>query len=153
MSKATQTLHSNCVALGDVHLADGVEGGDSGAEKRCILSSVNVRGDANHCFGVQRAVFSVCEERSVYWFDNDRRMSSHPPFLFTPLTVSFSHIWNKPRLQDLQVPGLNKLMPSDHPVHPRLIPSCPPCHGPPTRSPFFHFFSPGPVATTVPITS
>jgi len=33
------------------------------------------------------------------------------------------------------------------------IPSWPPCHGAPTRSPIFHSFSPGPTATTLPIVS
>ena len=48
---------------------------------------------------------------------------------------SLSHIWNRPLLQLLHVP------------------SWPPCHGPPARSPSFHFFSPGPTATTMPMTS
>lgn len=59
----------------------------------------------------------------------------HPPFLVTPFTASLSHIWKYPRL---------------HALH---VPSCPPCHGPPTRSPSFQRFSFGPTATTVPMTS
>src|SRR2546423_3987769 len=33
------------------------------------------------------------------------------------------------------------------------LPSCPPCHGPPTLSPSFHTFSDSGTATTVPMTS
>jgi hypothetical protein len=59
----------------------------------------------------------------------------HPPFRLTPLTNSFSHIWNMHRLHHLQ----------------RL--SWPPCQAPPARSPTFQFFTPAPSARTVPITS
>ena len=39
------------------------------------------------------------------------------------------------------------------PLHCLQVPSWAPCHGPPTRSPTFHFFSRGPTSTTSPISS
>ena len=83
--------------------------------------------------------------------------------------ASFSHIWNKPRLHALQVPMIisqpSEIETSDDWLTTQLaqlfkydlerssLPSCPPCQGAPTRSPIFHFFSPGPKATTSPIVS
>jgi len=68
----------------------------------------------------------------------------------TPLMVSLSHIWKSPMLQARQ--DLTKSVEFEVSVT-ATYPSWPPCQGPPTRSPTFHFFSPSPTATTSPTPS
>jgi len=59
----------------------------------------------------------------------------HPPSREIPLMASLLHIWKLPRLHCLHVP------------------SCPPCQGPPTRSPSDHLSTPSPSLTMSPTTS
>lgn len=54
-----RTLNSNNVALDNVHLADAVEYGYTGAEQRCVFCSINIVGNADYSLCTKIAIFGV----------------------------------------------------------------------------------------------
>lgn len=60
VAKTTETLNCNDLASSDVHLADTVVHGDARAHERSHLDGITISGQANGCFGLEKAVLSVC---------------------------------------------------------------------------------------------
>jgi len=155
MTKTSEPLDRYSVSGNDSHLADTVEHSDARAEQRGIFSRVNIVWDLDSSFGAESAVFTVC----TIWSVNPFRVAMHQTPTSTVTSDSVDH-FVLTHLVHSAVASLAGSIVASMPVVPcNQLSARSAAHersthqAPPRRSPTFHLFSPGPTATTRPMTS
>lgn len=88
-------------------LAHRVEHCHARTEERAEGGWIDVGRNGDGRFGSKNTILGICRLISTVRQEEShiREVCVQPPSRRTPLTVAFSHIWNNPRLQALQIPA------------------------------------------------